>query len=108
MGEQRDTRKTGKARHTYKYQVKLRGEVVHIGITADLKRRERQHNREFPGAEIKPIGRRTTREAARRWERTKVDRVKIEPKELQKLSPGIRSKLLKHKDKILGILDKRG
>ena len=56
-------------RNTYKYHLKKGREVVHRGITNDLDRREAEHQQDYPGAEIKQIGRRTTREAALRWER---------------------------------------
>lgn len=95
-------------RDIYRYKLKVGNKVVHIGLTTDLERREREHQKEFPRAKIVKMGRRTTREAALRWEREKLNKVRIEPRELQKLSPGARSKLLKHKDKILGMLDERG
>ena len=42
---------------------------MHGGITGDLARREREHKREYLGGHIYQIGRRTTREAARDWEK---------------------------------------
>ena len=56
-------------RDTYKYHLKQGRKVVHKGITDDLERREIEHQRRFPGARIKKMGRRTTREAALKWER---------------------------------------
>ena len=56
-------------RDTYKYQLKEGRKVVHRGITNDLHRRETEHQSEYPGAEIKQVGCRTTSEAALRWER---------------------------------------
>ena len=56
-------------RDTYKYHLKAGGKIVHRGITNDLDRREAEHQEKFPGAEIRQVGRRTTREAGLRWER---------------------------------------
>lgn len=96
-----------KARDTYIYQVKIGDRVVHMGVTTDLKRREAQHQKDFPGSRVKQIGRKSTREEALRWERAEIEKVKIEPEELRKLSPNTRSKLLEYKEKILRILDER-
>ena len=57
------------AKDTFKYHLKNGRETVHRGITKDLARRETEHHREFPGSKIRQVGRRTTREAALRWER---------------------------------------
>ena len=95
-------------RDTYKYQVKVGKKVVHMGITTDLERRAREHKREFPKGKVVQLGRRTTRDAAMNWEREKLNKYKIEPKELRSLSQNTRSKLLKHRDRICKILDKRG
>ena len=59
----------GKPRDTYKYHLKEGNKILHRGITDDLKRRESEHQQEFPNARIAPIGRRTTREQALEWER---------------------------------------
>ena len=56
-------------RDTYKYHLKTGNRVVHRGITNDLDRRLAEHKDQFPGAKIEQIGRRTTRDAALRWER---------------------------------------
>ena len=56
-------------RDTYKYHLKKGRKVVHRGITSDLKRRESEHQEIFPGTEIEQVGRRTTRDAALKWER---------------------------------------
>lgn len=56
-------------RNTFKYHLKKGHTVVHRGITYDLPRREAQHQEKFPGTHIEQIGRRTTREAAYKWER---------------------------------------
>lgn len=55
-------------RDTYKYQFKIGGRIVHRGITSDLGRREQEHQHKWPGGHITPVGRRTTEEAARKWE----------------------------------------
>lgn len=54
---------------TYKYHLKRGRRVVHRGITDDLKRREAAHQRDYPGSRIQRVGRRTTRDAALKWER---------------------------------------
>jgi len=59
----------GKPRDTYKYHLIKNRKVVHRGITDDPVRRGREHQQEFPKSSLKPIGRRTTREAALEWER---------------------------------------
>ena len=58
-----------KPKDTYKYHLKQGKKVVHRGITNDLDRREDEHKKQSPGTEIKQVGRKTTREAALRWER---------------------------------------
>ena len=54
---------------TYRYHWKKENKVVHRGVTNDLYRRQAEHQEQFPGAKIEQIGRRTTRDAALRWER---------------------------------------
>jgi len=56
-------------RDTYKYHLKEGHKVVHRGITYDLARREAEHQEDYPGSRIEAMGRRTTREAALKWER---------------------------------------
>ncbi|MBA7689338.1 hypothetical protein ES703_97844 [subsurface metagenome] len=56
-------------RDAYKYEFKVGDKVVHRGITDDLVRREREHRKECPDGHMKQMGRRTTKEAARKWER---------------------------------------
>ena len=56
-------------RDTYKYHLKVGNKIVHRGITNDLERRQVEHQAQFPGAKIEQIGRRTTRDAALKWER---------------------------------------
>ena len=58
-------------RDTYKYQFKVGNRVVHGGSTTDLDRREGEHQRDFGRGHIRQVGRRTTGEAARQWERKK-------------------------------------
>ena len=61
----------GKARDTYKYQFKQGNKIVHGGLTNDLDRREAEHRQQWPSGHIKQVGRRTTEEAARNWEKKK-------------------------------------
>ena len=58
-----------KPRDTLKYTLRQWRKIVHKGITDDLERRETQHQQKFPGSKITQIGRRTTEEAARQWEK---------------------------------------
>jgi hypothetical protein len=52
-------------RRTTKYHLIKNRRVVHRGITDRLlEDREREHQEDYPGAHIKQIGRRTTREKA--------------------------------------------
>lgn len=55
-------------RDTYKYVFKVGNKIVHGGKTNDLKRREGEHQQEFPKGHIKQVGRKTTEAAARKWE----------------------------------------
>jgi len=57
--------------HTYKYQFKVGNKIVHGGITNDLKRREQEHQQDHPKGRIKQVGRITTENAARKWEKDK-------------------------------------
>lgn len=56
------------SRDTYKYHFKRGNKIVHSGITSDLERREQEHKQEWPDGHIFQVGRRTTEEAAKKWE----------------------------------------
>ena len=57
-------------RDTYKYHLKRDNRILKSGITNDLDRREGEHRRKHgDGVHIKQVGRRTTRPAAREWEK---------------------------------------
>ena len=58
-----------KVRNTYKYVFKDGKKIVHIGITKDLNRREKEHQQKYSKGHIKKVGHRTTEDAARKWER---------------------------------------
>ena len=59
-------------RDTYKYQfVGSDRRIKHSGITNDLERRERELRREYGQGDIRQVGHRTTREAAREWEKSR-------------------------------------
>lgn len=60
-----------KPRDTYKYQFKDGNKILHGGITDDLERREREHQQKWSGGHIKQVGRKTTEDAARNWEKEK-------------------------------------
>jgi hypothetical protein len=61
----------GSKRDTYKYLVKRGNKVLDGGITGDLKRREQERQREYPGSHLMKVGIRTTEEGARKWEKKK-------------------------------------
>lgn len=61
----------GSPRDTFKYYFKIGNKIVHGGITNDLERRGQEHEREWPNGHIKQVGRRTTENAARHWEKEK-------------------------------------
>lgn len=63
-------------RDTYRYRLKLKGKIVHYGVTYDLERREAEHQEEYPDSRIEQVGPATTRDAALKWER-KMRRKKI-------------------------------
>jgi len=58
-----------KPRNTYKYQLKVGNKIVHEGITDDLERREQEHKQKWSKGHIKQLGRCTTEDAAREWEK---------------------------------------
>ncbi len=58
-------------RDTYKYQFKVGNKIEHGGITKDLDRREQEHQQDCPDGHIKQVGRITTEDAARKWEKDK-------------------------------------
>lgn len=60
-----------KKRDTYKYQFKIGNKIVHGGKTNDLERREQEHLQKWPQGHITQVGRRTTEEAAEKWEKDK-------------------------------------
>lgn len=60
-----------RSRKTYKYQFKVGNKIVHGGITTDLERREQEHKQKWPKGHISKVGRKTTEDAAREWEKDK-------------------------------------
>lgn len=58
-----------KKRDIYKYHFKVGRRIVHSGITDDLERRDREHRQKWPKGHTVQVGRRTTEEAARKWEK---------------------------------------
>ncbi len=58
-----------KPRDTSKYKVRVGRKVVHGGITNDPERCEAEHQQKWPKAKLTTVGRRTTEEAARKWEK---------------------------------------
>lgn len=60
-----------KPRTYYKYHFKVGNKIVHGGITTDLNRREQELEQKWPSGHVVQVGRRTTEEAARKWEKEK-------------------------------------
>lgn len=60
-----------KPRNYYKYDYKVGNKIVHRGITSGLERREQEHQQKWPKGHIKQVGRKTTEDAARKWEEDK-------------------------------------
>lgn len=57
-------------RDTYKYHLKKGKEILRSGITNDLERREKEHQREYgDNAHIEKVGRISTKEGAKEWEK---------------------------------------
>ena len=57
-------------RDAYKYHLKRGNTIIRSGITNDLDRREKEHQQEYgPDVHITKVGRATTRNAARTWEK---------------------------------------
>lgn len=57
-------------RDTYKYQFKRGNKILHGGITNDLDRRESEHKNNYDDkGHITQVGRKTTEDAARKWEK---------------------------------------
>jgi hypothetical protein len=60
-----------KKRDAYKYHFKVGNKIVHGGVTGDLERSEQVHQKKWSKGHITQVGRRTTEEAARKWEEDK-------------------------------------
>lgn len=56
-------------RNFYKYKFRVGHTVEHGGITKDPERREEEHQQEHPTGKLTVVGRKTTEEAARKWEK---------------------------------------
>ena len=57
-------------RDTYKYHLKQGNEIIRSGITNNLDRREKEHQRNYgKDVHVQQVGNRTTREGAREWEK---------------------------------------
>jgi len=60
-------------RNTYKYREKISGKTVGFGITKDIDRREREKKNKDPRIHLTQEGRKTTKDAAREWEKQKTE-----------------------------------
>ncbi len=59
-------------RDTYKYHLKQGDKIIRSGITNNLDRREKELQRDYgKDVQIHQVGKRTTREDAREWEKKK-------------------------------------
>ena len=57
-------------RDTHKYHLKRGNRIIRSGITNDPDRREKEHQRDYgKDVHIQKVGRVTTRDGARDWER---------------------------------------
>ncbi len=56
-------------RNINKYQFKVGKKIFHKVITDDLERREQEHQQKWPKGHIRKVGRATTEDAARKWEK---------------------------------------
>ena len=57
-------------RDTYKYHLKRGHKIIRSGVTNDLDRREREHQREYgKDVHITKVGNATTQEGAKDWEK---------------------------------------
>ena len=57
-------------REAHRYHLKRGNKILRSGITNDLDRREKEHQQEYgPDVHITKVGRVTTRNAARAWEK---------------------------------------
>ena len=57
-------------RETHRYHLKRGNTIIRSGITNDLDRREKEHQQEYgQDVHITKVGRVTTRDAARGWEK---------------------------------------
>ena len=53
----------------YTYHFIVNGRIVHGGITANPRRREQEHQREWPNGRLHIVGGPMSEQAARAWER---------------------------------------
>ena len=61
-----------KPRSHARYQVRVKGKIVHGGITErSVEERLAEHRQKWPNATIKQVGPRVTEDTARKWEEDK-------------------------------------
>ncbi len=60
----------GTGRDTYKYYISDGKKAVYFGVTNDLDHREKEHQKTSPGSRIVKVGRKTTKAAALKWEKS--------------------------------------
>lgn len=59
-------------RNTEKYELKNGKKVVYVGVSKDAVERAKQHMNDKDFTHVKKVGRKTTREAAQKWERERL------------------------------------
>ncbi len=59
-------------RDTYKYELKNGKKVVYVGITNNPEQRLKQHENEKEFTHMNLVGRKTTEEAAHKWEQERL------------------------------------
>jgi predicted GIY-YIG superfamily endonuclease len=58
----------GKPKPYTKYVVRVKGKIVHGGITTEFERRKQEHKQKWPNSIIRKVGGKATEESARKWE----------------------------------------
>jgi len=58
-------------RDVWTYDYKKGNKIIHSGFTDDPERREKEHQRRWPGGHLTIVGAAKTEDGARKWEETK-------------------------------------
>jgi len=60
-------------RNTKKYILKQGNKIIYVGITDDLDRRVKDHQKDKDFNIVEKVGNKTTREAAKKWEEQRLE-----------------------------------